>query len=53
MSSIATEKLQALAKDFGTPLYVYDADKITAQYKRPIKLLHNTNALPMHLPEAM
>ena len=34
MSSIATEKLQLLAKDFGTPLYVYDADKITAQYKR-------------------
>ena len=34
MSIPGLEKLNALAKDFGTPLYVYDADRITAQYKK-------------------
>ncbi|MBS1512541.1 MAG: diaminopimelate decarboxylase [Bacteroidetes bacterium] len=31
---LSNELLIALAKEYGTPLYVYDADHITAQYKR-------------------
>ncbi|RYD79915.1 MAG: diaminopimelate decarboxylase [Sphingobacteriales bacterium] len=31
---LSTEKLNTLAQKFGTPLYVYDADRITAQYKK-------------------
>ena len=29
-----SEQLVKLAEEFGTPLFVYDADKITQQYKR-------------------
>jgi len=43
MSSIAKEKLQALAKEYGTPLYVYDADKITTQYQRLTKAFAGGN----------
>lgn len=32
--SLSTEQLIAAAKQFGTPLYVYDADNITAQYQK-------------------
>ena len=32
--SLSTEQLLAAAKEFGTPLYVYDADNITAQYQK-------------------
>jgi diaminopimelate decarboxylase len=32
--SLSTEQLIAAAKEFGTPLYVYDADNITAQYQK-------------------
>ena len=28
------DTLLQIAKDFGSPVYVYDADKIIAQYKR-------------------
>ena len=31
---LSTEQLIAAAKEFGTPLYVYNADNITAQYKK-------------------
>lgn len=34
MSTLSNDQLKAIATEFGTPLYVYDADKITAQYKR-------------------
>lgn len=29
-----TNTLQQIAKDFGSPVYVYDAEKMTSQYKR-------------------
>ncbi len=32
--SLSREQLIAAAKEFGTPLYVYDADNITAQYQK-------------------
>ena len=32
--SLSTQQLIAAAKEFGTPLYVYDADNITAQYQK-------------------
>lgn len=32
--SLSSEQLIAAARQFGTPLYVYDADNITAQYQK-------------------
>ena len=32
--SLSKEQLVAAAKEFGTPLYVYDADNITTQYQK-------------------
>ncbi|MFT3980281.1 MAG: diaminopimelate decarboxylase [Ferruginibacter sp.] len=37
MSSISFDKLNTLAKEYGTPLYVYDADSISSQYQRLTK----------------
>lgn len=34
MATLNVEQLNSIAKEFGTPLYVYDADRITAQYKK-------------------
>lgn len=34
MSNISNEQFIELSKQYGTPLYVYDADRITQQYKK-------------------
>jgi diaminopimelate decarboxylase len=34
MPQLTNEQLNAIAKEFGTPLYVYNADTITAQYQK-------------------
>jgi diaminopimelate decarboxylase len=34
MPQLTNEQLISIAKEFGTPLYVYNADTITAQYKK-------------------
>ncbi|RYY49553.1 MAG: diaminopimelate decarboxylase [Chitinophagaceae bacterium] len=34
MSTLTNEKLLELATTYGSPLYVYDADRISAQYKK-------------------
>ncbi len=31
---MTNDRLQKIAKDYGSPVYVYDAEKITSQYKR-------------------
>ena len=36
-SKMKPEVLQQLATEFGSPLYVYDAEKIETQYKRLTK----------------
>ena len=33
-SQLSNEQLIKVAQEFGTPLYVYDADKITEQYHK-------------------
>src|ERR1700739_1947516 len=44
MSSVLShQQLQTLAKEFGTPLYVYDADRITEQYKKLTDAFAKTN----------
>jgi diaminopimelate decarboxylase len=34
MGTLKIDELKKLAQEFGTPLYVYDTDSITAQYKK-------------------
>src|ERR1700741_596190 len=34
MPQLTNEQLISIAKEFGTPLYVYNADTITAQYQK-------------------
>ncbi len=40
---LSNEQLNAIANEFGTPLYVYNADQITAQYKRLTEAFAETN----------
>jgi diaminopimelate decarboxylase len=40
---LATEQLHQLATSFGTPLYVYHADRITAQYERLTQAFEGRN----------
>ncbi|WP_111683524.1 diaminopimelate decarboxylase [Winogradskyella tangerina] len=40
--------LLQIAKEYGSPVYVYDADKITAQYKRLTKAFKNVNSLRLN-----
>lgn len=37
--SFTAEDLLQMAKEFGTPLYVYDAEKMKTQYERLKKLI--------------
>ena len=43
MSSISNEQFIEIAKTYGTPVYVYDADYITAQYQKLSDAFANTN----------
>lgn len=43
MSSISNEQFIEIAKAYGTPVYVYDADYITAQYQKLRDAFANTN----------
>ena len=38
------DTLVKLAQEFGTPLYVYEADKIKQQYERLVKAFEGTDA---------
>lgn len=40
-----TKDLLAVASEFGSPLYVYDAEKITSQYNRLTKAFKNVPQL--------
>ena len=40
--------LQSLAKKYGSPLFVYDADKITAQYKRIVAAFSKVPSLKIN-----
>lgn len=42
--SLTREQLVSAAESFGTPLYVYDADKIAAQYHRLVDAFSQTSA---------
>jgi len=41
---LSREFLTELANTYGSPLYVYNADKITAQYERLLRAFKDTNA---------
>lgn len=41
-------QLESIAQEFGTPVYVYDAHKIEAQYKRLIAAFSNVNSLKIY-----
>ena len=42
------EVLQQLATEFGSPLYVYDADKIAFQYKRLQSAFNKVERFKVH-----
>ena len=43
-----TQELIQLAEEFGSPLYVYDAEKIEAQYKRLTKAFNKVERFRVH-----
>ena len=43
-----TKDLLAISKKFGSPIYVYDANKIENQYKRLVKAFSNVSNLRIH-----
>ena len=43
-----TQDLLAISKEFGSPIYVYDANKIENQYKRLVKAFSNVSNLRIH-----
>jgi len=45
---VKTQDLLAISKEFGSPIYVYDANKIENQYKRLVKAFSNVSNLRIH-----
>ena len=43
-----TQDLLAISKEFGSPIYVYDANKIENQYKRLVTAFSNVSNLRIH-----
>lgn len=43
MGTLTNDQLKQLAQQFGTPLYVYDADRITAQFKKLVDAFSGSN----------
>jgi diaminopimelate decarboxylase len=50
---LAPEDLTSLAKEFGTPLYVYHAEKIKEQYHKLITAFRNSNTLFFYACKAL
>ena len=54
MSQVLSHKqLSAIADEFGTPLYVYHAEKISEQYKKLITAFAKTNAIFFYASKAL
>jgi len=45
---VKTQDLLAISKEFGSPIYVYDANKIENQYKRLVTAFSNVSNLRIH-----
>jgi len=45
---LKTQDLLAISKEFGSPIYVYDANKIENQFKRLVKAFSNVSNLRIH-----
>lgn len=43
MTGLSTQQLRSIAEEFGTPVYVYHAEQITAQYKRLTDAFQHTD----------
>ncbi len=50
---LSPEQLIALAKEFGTPLYVYHAEKIKAQYEKLAKAFSGSNVVFFYACKAL
>jgi diaminopimelate decarboxylase len=51
--SLSQQELLALANKFGTPLYVYHAEKIKAQYEKLTQAFHRTNTVFFYACKAL
>ncbi|RYY69612.1 MAG: diaminopimelate decarboxylase [Chitinophagaceae bacterium] len=53
MSVLSAEQLNSLAEQFGTPLYVYDADRISLQYKKLTDAFSGSNTKFFYASKAL
>ena len=53
MTTIANDTLIQLAQEFGTPLYIYHADRIKEQFEKLIKAFDGTNARFFYAAKAL
>ena len=47
------QKLITLSEKYGSPLYVYDAEKISNQYQKIISAFQNVNSLKINYPKTI
>lgn len=53
LQQLSSEQLQQLAKQFGTPLYVYHAEKIKEQYEKLTHAFRHTNTVFFYACKAL
>ena len=53
MTQLSKDHLISLAKEFGTPLYVYHAEKIKEQYHKLTTAFHNSNTVFFYACKAL
>ena len=51
--SLSPEQLIAVAKEFGTPVYVYHAEKIKEQYQKLVTAFSGTNTVFFYAAKAL
>ncbi|MBS1575023.1 MAG: diaminopimelate decarboxylase [Bacteroidetes bacterium] len=51
--SLSPEQLRAIADEFGTPVYVYHAEKIKEQYEKLVSAFANTNTIFFYACKAL
>lgn len=51
--SLSIEQLRAIADEFGTPVYVYHAEKIKEQYEKLVSAFANTNTVFFYACKAL
>src|SRR5215813_3980715 len=51
--SLSSEQLIAIAEEFGTPVYVYHAEKIKVQYQKLVTDFNGTNTVFFYAAKAL